>query len=149
MSIKEYFIIIPSQQVAKRSVSLKTFSKFYDRPLPSSPKEIPKIENDEKEINHVRSKSEDDDESVSSVTSAKRPYMPNHVEEEEPKMDNLVSGGKIEHLQPIYSAVSVISMEDEEFESDNEKVWVCFLFSWKLFILRSKVPMNIARKLEA
>ena len=38
-------------------------------------------------------------------------------------MDNsFIPGGRIENLQPIHSAVSVISMEDEEFESDNEKV---------------------------
>lgn len=71
-------------------------------------------------MNHSRSKSEDDDEATTSVTSAKRPCIANSIEEQ--KMDNLISGGKIENLQPNHPELSVISMEDEEFESDNEKV---------------------------
>lgn len=36
--------------------------------------------------------------------------------------NSLLPGGKIETLQPINTAMTVISMEEEEFESDNEKV---------------------------
>ena len=71
------------------------------------------------ELNHTRTKSDVDDEPVS---QAKKPYRPNHTEE--PRMDtnSFVPGGKIENLQPVNSAMSVISMEEEEFDSADEKV---------------------------
>lgn len=142
----------PPLQVPKRTVSLRSFSKLYERqaaperqptlivkptispPIPLSPPVVHSETTDIATINHARSKSDElssqtkskfikDDEPVTSFSPPEKPTITNAVEEQ--KMEgSLLPGGKIETLQPINAAMTVISMEEEEFESDNEKVMI-------------------------
>eukprot|EP00795_Rhopilema_esculentum_P016769 gene16769-8231_t len=135
------------QKAPKRTVSLRSFSRFYDRqagperqptlverptispPVPISPPTVHSETTDIVNVNHTRSKSDElnhtrtksdvDDEPVS---QAKKPYRPNNTEEAKMDSNSFVPGGKIENLQPVNSAMSVISMEEEEFDSADEKI---------------------------
>ena len=75
-------------------------------------------------MSHIRTKSDDSEES-GPVMAAKRPFLPYAASMDEGSkmpMDDMFSGGEIQLTQPLHSAVSVISMEEDEFDSDNEKV---------------------------
>ena len=85
-------------------------------------------------INHARSRSDElslrthysfdsrDDEPMSIVSLPDKPTISSVSEEPKMEGSSLLPGGIIETLQPTNTAMSVISMEEEEFDADNEKV---------------------------
>ena len=134
---------------------MRTFSKFYERqpvfdrqstvavkptispPIPLSPPVVHSETKDIVKANHARSRSDElslhsrtnfdnkDDESVNVVTTPEKLAITSVSEEPNMEGSSLLPGGVIETLQPISTAMSVISMEEEEFDSDNEKVIFC------------------------
>jgi len=143
---------VQKQKTPKRTVSLRTFSKFYERqpvfdrpstipvkptispPIPLSPPVVHSETKDIVKVNHARSRSDElslhsrtnfdnkDDEPVNVVTTPEKLAITSVSEEPNMEGGSLLPGGVIETLQPISTAMSVISMEEEEFDSDNEKI---------------------------
>lgn len=111
-------------------------------PIPLSPPIVHSETKDIVTISHARSKSDElnlhsrtsfdskDDETVNSVTSTDKPIIGSVSEEPKMEGSSLLPGSIIETLQPNNTATTVISMEEEEFDSDNEKVIInyCLIF---------------------